>query len=159
MLFDLIRHTRQHHALEHATIHQLTARNPHVRVAGYSDPFGFTLIGTLREADVRSAVDDALLRLQASEAHWAIHPNCGTNLVTTGLLVTLAAMLGNGLRPHWLDRFSTALLLVIPALIWSRPLGNHLQEYTTLAQVDDRRVAAIHPVALGNLRGFRVLFG
>ena len=157
MLFEFIRHTRQHHALEHATIHQLTARNPHVRVAGYSDPLGFTLIGVVSEEQVHSAVDDALLRLQAGEAHWAIHPNCGTNLVTSGLLVTLAALLGNSLRQHWLDRFTTALLLVIPALIWSRPLGNHLQQYTTLAQVADRRVTTIYPVSLGNVHGFRIV--
>ena len=157
MFVDLIKQTRQHHALEHATIHRLAAHTPHIRVAGYSDPLGFTLLGRLNIEEVRRAVEEALTRLQAGEAHWAIHPNCGTNLVTSGLLVTLAALLGNSLRQHWLDRFTTALLLVIPALIWSRPLGNHLQAYTTLARVDDRQVAAIHPVVLGNIHGFRVV--
>ena len=44
---NAIRRTRQHHAIEHATLHVLAARFPHRRMAGYSDPGGFTIFGDL----------------------------------------------------------------------------------------------------------------
>lgn len=82
----------------------LAQRLPNRRMAGISDPFGFTLFGTLTEAQVQGgAVSDAMLRLQAGEASLAIHPRCGTNLATSGLLVALAATfarLGGRARSH-----------------------------------------------------------
>src|SRR4051812_5842427 len=87
----LLLRTRQHHAIEHATIHMLAERFPRQPFSGISDPLGFTLYGNVSEESARRAVGDALLRLQAGQSELAIHPNCGTNLATTGLLVTLIA--------------------------------------------------------------------
>ena len=158
LLTDLLRRTRQHHAIEHATVHMLTARLPHQRFGGYSDPLGFTIYGNVEEEPLRRAVGDALLRLQAGEHELAIHPNCGTNLATTTLLVGLAAALGASGKRRFSERFSTALLLVLPTLAFSRPLGFHLQTYTTLADVGDRWVADIRPVKVGKMQAYRVLF-
>jgi hypothetical protein len=158
LLSDLIRRTRQHHAIEHATIHLLTARHPERRYSGVSDPFGFTIYGEVDEYDLRRAVGDALLRLQGGEQRLAIHPNCGTNLVTTGVVVTLTALITGGGRRSLLERFTTALLFVMPALLLSRPLGYRLQEYTTLADVADRWVAEIRPVTFAGASAYRVLF-
>jgi hypothetical protein len=159
LLTDLIRRTRQHHAIEHATIHLLTARYPERRYSGVSDPFGFTIYGeVVDEHDLRRVVGDALLRLQGGERRLAIHPNCGTNLATTGVVVTLTALITGGGRRSWVERFTTALLFVMPALLLSRPLGYRLQQYTTLADVADRWVAEIRPVNFAGPNAYRVLF-
>jgi hypothetical protein len=157
-LTDLLRHTRQHHAIEHATIHLLAARYPERRFSGYSDPLGFTIYGEVDEFDLRRTVGDALLRLQAGETHLAIHPNCGTNLAATAVLATLVTMLTGAGRRSFIERFSTSLIFVVPALVLSRPLGYHLQRYTTLTDVADRWVADIRPVQIGTMQALRVLF-
>jgi len=156
---DIVRHTRQHHAIEHATLHLLAARHPGQRMAGYSDPGGFTLVGDLTPENVRRAVADAMLHLQAGESALAIHPNCGTNLATTCVLVTVAALAGSsGRQRSLLGRFAGALLLVLPALVASQPLGLRLQHYTTLASVGDRWIKRIHPIDVMGFTLHRVAF-
>lgn len=156
---DAVRRTRQHHAIEHATLHLLAARFPSRRMAGYSDPGGFTILGDLTLDNVRRAVSDALLHLQAGESGLAIHPNCGTNFAVTGLMVSTAAMLGSAGRSRpLLGRFAGALLLVVPALVAAQPLGLRLQQYTTLASVGDRWVKSIQPMQLAGMQAFRVQF-
>jgi len=158
LLSDLVRRTRQHHAIEHATIHMLSARYPRRRFSGYSDPMGFTIYGEVDEIYLRRAVGDALLRLQAGERGLAIHPNCGTNLVVTALLVTLASLSAGQARRSILERFALTLLFTIPALVFSRPLGYRAQSYTTLSDVGDRWVAEIRPIQIGQFQAYRVLF-
>ena len=158
-LHATIRRTRQHHAIEHATLTILAARFPARRMMGYSDPAGFTLLADIPEEAARRAVTDAMLRLQAGEAQLAIHPNCGTNLLTTGVLVTLAALIGGaGKRQDALSRFTRALVLVLPALVVSPGLGLRLQHYTTAAEIGDRWLKEIRPLELGGVKGFRILF-
>lgn len=158
-LQSTIRRTRQHHAIEHATLMILAERFPGRRMVGYSDPAGFTLLADIPEAAARRALTDALLRLQAGEAHLAIHPNCGTNLLTTGVLVTLAALVGGaGAGRDHLSRFTRALVLVLPALALSPGLGLRLQRYTTSAAVSDRWVKEVRPLAVAGLKGYRIHF-
>ena len=117
VLADVVERTRQHHAIEHATIHVLTARHPDRSFSGYSDPLGFTIYGNVDEHDVRTAVGDALLRLQAGERQLAIHPNCGTNLLTTAVAATLAALSGALIvRRGWLERVTVSLALTLAAI-------------------------------------------
>ncbi|MCX6045308.1 MAG: DUF6391 domain-containing protein [Chloroflexi bacterium] len=158
ILTDIVRRTRQHHAIEHATIHMLAERFPRQPFSGISDPLGFTLYGNVTEESVRRAVGDALLRLQAGQSELAIHPNCGTNLATTGLLVTLVALLTNRSKRSLFEKFTTTLMLVLPTLILARPLGTYLQGYTTLADTGDRWVAEVRPVTMGHVKAHRVLF-
>jgi hypothetical protein len=160
---DAVRRTRQHHAIEHATLHLLSARLPGRRMAGYSDPGGFTLIGDMPVEQVRRAVSDALLHLQAGESGLAIHPNCGTNLAVSGMLATSAALLGSRLSGGKVGvltggRFGGALLLVVPALLVAQPLGLRMQRMTTLASVGDRWVKSIEPLEIAGVRGYRVVF-
>ena len=91
----ILQQTRQHHAIEHATIHLLAARFPRRVFAGMSDPWGFTLYGQLNSEAIEEAVGEAIQRLQDGEEELAYHPNCGTNLTATILLVTAAAFLGS----------------------------------------------------------------
>jgi hypothetical protein len=153
----LLRRTRQHHAIEHATLHVLTARHPNQRFTGYSDPLGFLIAGDVDENTLRRAVGDALLRLQAGEHGLALHPNCGTNLVTSALLIALVATL-TARKRNPLERFLTTLIGVLPALFFAKSIGLYLQGYTTSAEVGDRWVAGIQPVTIGSVRAYRVIF-
>jgi hypothetical protein len=126
---------RRNHGLEHAAIHVFTARHPGRPVAGHSDPAGFWLFGELSTEEVRQSVEDALGRLRSGERHLAVHPNCGTNLVTSGVVAGLAAgiaMAGAGPRPQQrLERLPLAGLLAAGALLIARPLGPLIQQRIT----------------------------
>lgn len=159
VLTDAVQRTRQHHAIEHATIHILSARHPNRSFSGYSDPLGFTVYGDVDEYDLQTAVGDALIRLQAGERALAVHPNCGTNLLTTSVAATVAALLGALLvRRGRLERLSVSLALTLVAVAASRPFGFRLQAYTTDANVLDRTVAGIRLVQIGGARFLRVSF-
>ena len=158
LLTDMIQRTRQHHAIEHATLHMLAQRLPHTQMVGLSDPLGFTVFGNVDEHNLRRAVGDALLRLQAGETQLAIHPNCGTTIATTGILVTLVAMITSAGKRPFVERFSNALLFVVATLILSRPLGLYLQSFTTTPAVSDRWLASIVPVSIGSVKAHRVIF-
>lgn len=131
--FPLIRRTRRNHALEHATIHVLSRTHKGLRMAGRSSDSGFVLLGEVPTDHVEKAVDDALRRLGKGESALALHPNCGTNLVTAGALTTLAALigLGNRKRPITLDRISWTMTLTVLALVVAQPLGMTLQKHIT----------------------------
>ncbi|MEQ8674541.1 MAG: DUF6391 domain-containing protein [Aggregatilineales bacterium] len=132
--FPIVRRTRRNHALEHATIHMLSRRNRTLRVAGRSSDGGFILIGDVPQDQVESAAYDALSRLKKGERSLALHPNCGTNLVTTGFMTTLAGYIGlrGGNRDnHVADRFSLTMILVMVALMISPPIGMSLQKHIT----------------------------
>ncbi len=129
----LVRRTRRNHGLEHATIHVLSARIKDLKMAGRSTDSGFVLLGEAPTEQVEAAVRDALRRMRGGEHGLAIHPNCGTNLVTTGTMTTIAAMLGlsgASRREAW-NRLPTVLLLVMGALLFSQPIGMALQKYIT----------------------------
>src|SRR5450432_4134839 len=84
----LIRRTRRNHGLEHATIHILSQRVSNLKMAGRSTDSGFVLLGDAPTEQVEAAVREALRRMSAGEHGLAVHPNCGTNLVTTGLMTS-----------------------------------------------------------------------
>ncbi|MEZ4860872.1 MAG: DUF6391 domain-containing protein [Caldilineaceae bacterium] len=156
-LTDMVRRTRQHHAIEHATLHMLALRFPQQRFSGLSDPVGFTIFGELDEYTLRRAVGDALVRLQAGEEQLALHPNCGTNLVTTAALLALASLLVST-RRNIVERFLFTLFLILPVLVFSRNIGMHFQGYTTQANVSDRWLLHIHPFTVAGRRAHRVIF-
>ena len=129
----LVRRTRRNHGLEHATIHILSSRVPNLRMAGRSSDSGFILLGEAPTSEIEAAVRDALHRMRAGEHGLAVHPNCGTNLVTTSMMASLAAMVGltgASRRDAW-NRLPTVMTLVIVALIVSQPVGMSLQKHIT----------------------------
>ncbi len=165
MLSDLLSRTRRNHALEHATIHILSNHYPHLPVAGRSDSRGFYLYTELPAQAVRSAVEEARRRLLSGERRLAIHPNCGTNLLTAGALSSAAVyltMLGKP-RLDWRDRLSrlpAATLAATAALLLAQPLGRRFQlTLTTDARLGDLRVESIHRVGSGKRKLYRVLTG
>ena len=93
MINSTINRIRRNHGLEHATIHVLSEGHKRFSAQGNSDHRGFHLniYGDVTEEEVAAAVTEAHRRLRAGERHLAVHPNCGTVLVTTAVLATLAA--------------------------------------------------------------------
>jgi hypothetical protein len=162
MLSETISRIRRNHGLEHATIHVLTQHHGEFSAQGNSDHRGFSLnvYGDVSEADVKKAVQEAFKRMKGGEHQLAVHPNCGTVLLTTATMATLAgqAVFGLELKRNGrkkLDLYTlintlpTAILAVVAVLIISRPLGIYLQAtYTVegnLGQMEVRSVRQVNP--------------
>lgn len=144
--FPLVRRIRRNHALEHATVHMLSRKVSKLRVAGRSTDGGFILIGDVPTDAVERAVHEAVERMNRGESGLAIHPNCGTNLVTAGALTTSVGFLSLGTtskRPS-LDRLSWTMVGMITAVLAAQPLGMALQKhFTTKGDLGDLEVVSI----------------
>lgn len=157
MLQTLVSRTRRNHGLEHATIHVLSQKHRGFGAQGNSTPFGFYLniYGDVAEEDVKAAVEEAHRRMRAGESHLAVHPNCGTVLVTSAAMAAVAAQASFGWEQRRLrqDRLSAGVFLSgLPlavvaaalALIVSRPIGMAVQaKYTTDGDLGNLRVAQV----------------
>jgi hypothetical protein len=153
--------TRRNHGLEHATLHILAQRHPHTTLAGHSDAAGFWVLGDVAIEEIQEAVEEALGRLLAGEKQLAIHPNCGTNFATAGVLAGLAAgiaMLGGRSKRERIERLPLAALLATLALIVAQPLGALVQErITTSGEPGELRVIEIVVSRRGRWRAHRVV--
>lgn len=126
-----IRRVRRNHAFEHATIHMLNRQR--YTLSGNANVSGFMVVGDVPTAKVESAAHEALRRLRGGERQLALHPNCGTNLVTSGLLTTTIAALGfmgTTRRSAW-ERFPVVMLVMMVALLYAQPLGMAVQQHLT----------------------------
>ncbi len=151
---------RQNHAIEHATVTLLSQRIPGVSLMGRSDLQGFTLFGDADTSLIEEVTGEALARLQSGESSLAVHPNCGTNLVTAGMLSGMAAMLAaSGRNRTWADRVPSSLLAATLALILAVPAGRWMQEnVTTSPEVDGLRITGVVRQG-GPVTRHRVLIG
>lgn len=126
--------TRRNHALEHATLQVLSPKYPRQPMGGHSNPWGFVILGDVDTVDLADAVTEALSRLRAGERELAIHPGCGTNFATSGLLAGSVAWIGLGGEGQWRKKlWRIPLILPLAVLIWqlSKPLGPALQAKVT----------------------------
>lgn len=159
-LLDLpwISAVRHNHALEHATIHVLTRRRPDLNLVGRSGATGFTIYGDIETRVLEEAVQEALARLNAGEHRLAVHPRCGTQLSTAGMLAGLAAfgaMLGKS-ESRW-DKLPGVLLASTLAVIAAQPIGLRVQkQVTTAPDVEGARIAGISRQERGSLIIHRV---
>jgi hypothetical protein len=153
--------TRRNHALEHATLHVLSARHPDKMLAGHSNPTGYFILGDVPMQEVAEAANEALDRLRRGESQLAIHPGCGTNLATSMLVgATFGWFVMRGARTLTgrLLRLPIALGFALLGLAVSRPLGPLLQrKVTTDADVDGMRVLEVRETARGRITAHRVL--
>lgn len=161
MLDQTISRVRRNHGLEHATIHVLSEKYKGFSAQGNSDHRGFSLnvYGNISEDQVSSAVVEAFQRMKGGEHELAVHPNCGTVLLTTATLATLAAQAVFGLESRRqgdegrmgsviFNALPSAILMVVLAIIISRPLGLQLQaRYTTEGNLGDLEIVEIRPVS------------
>lgn len=143
---------RRNHGLEHATIHVLSERYPNTTFIGRSDGRGFYIYGQVATDGIRVAVNEALDRLRNGEHSLAVHPTCGTNLVTAGILAATASFLslGGTKDEGWRERFKrlpTAIAATTLALFIAQPIGRAVQQYlTTEPNPGSLEIVAIHPI-------------
>jgi hypothetical protein len=163
MILDLppILATRRNHALEHATIHILSAKYPDRHMAGHSNPTGFFIIGNITTEDLKAATQEAWTRLRAGESKLAIHPGCGTNFATSMLMSGAMAWFPMSGAKSFRQRFwllPFAIGLGVLGLALSRPLGPRLQEkVTTEANLGNLQIEDIVPVRKGGVAVHRVI--
>lgn len=156
-----IRRIRRNHGLEHATIHVLSRQIPNLRMVGRSDVGGFWLYGDVSTEQVREAVTSALARMRAGEHKLALHPNCGTNLVTMAALGTAAtfASLAGAERGRFgrLTRMPLLMMGLLGASVFGQPLGMRIQEHvTTLGDPSDLEIVSIERHERGGMAAHRV---
>ena len=141
---------RRNHALEHATLQVLAEHHKASALAGLSDTRGFWVWGEVDSEDLVEAVKEARQRLGQGESQLAIHPNCGTNFVATGLVAGLLGWLSMlGMGKSWQERFDrlpNVVTLITVGLIFSQPLGPFLQKtVTTQADLGELRLVEVRP--------------
>jgi hypothetical protein len=153
----MVSRIRRNHALEHATITVLSKKHDGFSAQGNSTPLGFNLniYGDISEDDVVAAVDEARDRLRGGEARLALHPNCGTVLLTTATLAALSAQAMFSLERRRQGRTAmsisvlfgalpAAVLAVTVALVVSRPIGMVIQDrFTVESDIGDLYVTNI----------------
>jgi hypothetical protein len=157
----LIAAIRQNHALEHATIHVLTQRNPYLHLVGRTTPRGFLIYGKVDTELLAEAASEGLARLRNGENGLAVHPRCGTNIATAGVLAGLSAFAVTSVRSKpRLARLPQVLLATTAAIIVAQPLGLVLQEYlTTSPRVERVRIEKITRQVMGKITVHRVDLG
>ncbi len=157
-ILKFLQKIRQIHALEHATIHILSWRYPNLRILGRSTDSGFYIYGNVDTEALAAAVSEALVRLQRGETELALHPQCGTNLATAGVLAGLSAFLALVGKPRrrW-TRLPEAITLATLALLLAQPLGLMVQRYiTTSPDMTDISIKEIKRFDRGAVRIHKV---
>jgi hypothetical protein len=134
-------------------------------LVGRSDFRGFTIYGSVPSVALEQAVDEALSRLRAGQRSLAIHPNCGTNLLVSGLLVGTAGFLSvgrlhRGARKPSLADLPTVVAATMLMLAVSWPLGSLVQRHvTTEADVTALEVLSVRRRVAGPVTIHRILTG
>lgn len=160
--FSPVSRVRRNHGLEHATLNLLAAQNPKRSIAGHSDMGGFWILGDVSTEELQETICQALHRLQAGEHDLAVHPNCGTNIATAGILsggVASLAMFGSGPRTRdKLERIPLAIMLATLALIIAQPLGLFFQKrFTTVGDPEGMEIVEIIPTQRGRIKAHRIV--
>ena len=150
---------RRNHGLEHATIHVLTARHPRLSMVGHATLDGFNLYGEVETTQVETAANEALARIRAGESRLVIHPNCGTNFATAGMVAGLAAWvasMGRGTA----NKLPRMMLASTVGLLFAMPLGLSVQEHiTTSSDVGAAAILGVTRGRRGNLAMHSVKIG
>jgi len=151
----VIDRTRRNHGLEHATMTLLSHKYRGLSMVGRSTPNGFHLYGDVSTEALSEATQEALRRMNAGEAHLAVHPNCGTNLLTAGIAAGLAAYLGfvgaNSAAARR-GRLPLVALFTTAALIFARPLGLEIQrQITTSGEMGGLEIVRIERRQIGRV--------
>jgi len=150
---------RRNHGLEHATIHMLSTRVQNLAVVGHATLAGFNLYGDVTTEHVESAAHEALARLRAGESRLVIHPNCGTNFATAGMMAGLAAFVAS-LGKGTFSKLPRVMMASTLALLFALPLGFAVQEYiTTSPIVGAAQILGVTREKRGNMTLHRVKIG
>ena len=138
---------RRNHALEHATITLMLARQGPMRVIGRAGTDGFYVFANVETDKLRAYADEALARLQRGEANLAITPLCGTNIAVAGVMAGVGAFAAANSRKGEAAGLFRAITAGILAVLAAQPVGRLVQKhYTTLADLDGVRIVSVEPV-------------
>lgn len=152
---SVIERVRRNHALEHATLHMLAERIPNLVGAGRASHNGFYLYGDFEMSQIAESANDAIKRMNAGNAKLAIHPGCGTNLVTAGFLTgALALVMARlaGPRARWFEQLSGAVFGGLIGAFLAQPLGPWMQAHvTTSANMRGMRIRGIRHSQIGRI--------
>ncbi len=155
MTAPLLERIRRNHALEHATLHMLEEQSPRLHAGGRASTDGFYLFGDLPdEATVTTAANEAIRRMGGGESDLAVHPRCGTNLVTAGVLGGVLAMLGvmmSGKRAPWYVQLPNAILGAMVGGLLAVRVGPWMQAYVTTSP--EVRTATVRGIRKGQFAG------
>ncbi|MCX6055188.1 MAG: DUF6391 domain-containing protein [Chloroflexi bacterium] len=130
--WGLVSQVRRNHGLEHATINLLAKKYTDSSFAGYSDRKGFWIVGDISTDTLLETTQSALQRLKNGEKSLAIHTNCGTNYVTTGLLAAILVWVATFRNEKdikkKIDRLPLLVMIIVGTMIAAQPLGPKVQE-------------------------------
>ncbi len=147
---------RRNHALEHATIAVMLGRQGPMRVVGRASPDGFFVWANVATDKLREFADEALGRLQRGEAHLAVSPLCGTNLVVAGILAGAGSYMAASLGRRRLDGLSSAVIAALVGVAAAQPLGRLVQKhYTTLPDLKDVEIVGVDRIGKSGLHKVR----
>ena len=147
MLKRLVNSIRRNHALEHATITLMLARQGPMRVVGRAGTDGFYVYANVASERLEEFAHEALGRLQRGEASLAVSPLCGTNIAVAGILAGVGVVPGAGRASQsFFDGLSRAVTASMIAIVASQPLGRLVQKnYTTSPDLDGVRIVSVEP--------------
>lgn len=147
---------RRNHGIEHATVHVMSESIPNLAVVGRADGNGFSILSDVELEFLAASANEALRRMKNGEGELAVHPRCGTQLLTLGAMTALAAFLVFGRRPR-LSRLPDAIVATTLAAIVAQPLGLSLQRYvTTSADVAGARFVGVTRKSLAGIEFWHV---
>ncbi|MCC7163867.1 MAG: hypothetical protein IT331_15335 [Anaerolineae bacterium] len=129
-MINYLEKVRRNHGIEHATVHVLSEATPNLSLVGRADGGGFAIIGDVEPETLAAAAQEALRRMKAGQGDLAVHPRCGTQLVTIGALTACAAFFALGRRPR-LSKLPDAMIATTLATFLAPTLGMTLQKYVT----------------------------
>lgn len=143
--------TIRNHGLEHATISLLMQEfGMSGPLAGYSIPNGFFILGKISFNQVEEAVTQAFGQLLLGKRSLAVSPFCGTNILTSAALATVASVTSYKASGGGLKGLNQAFSGVMIALIASQPIGKIIQQrFTTSPDMAHLRVGEIKQYQLG----------
>jgi hypothetical protein len=151
MLRRVVNSVRRNHALEHATIAVLLSKVGQMRVIGRATPDGFYIYANVPTSRLGEFADEALARLQRGEAHLAVSPLCGTNLVVAGLLAGVGAYLAVDSGRNRVGGPAGAITAAMLGVLAAQPLGRLVQKhYTTSPDLDGVSITSVERLGRGH---------
>ena len=143
---------RWNHAIEHGAIHILSRMMPYVSIAGRSNNRGFYIYGNVPTESLRAAVQEAINRIQGGERQLAIHPNCGTNMVSSAVLAAGGTMLATtGAKRRGLsEQIPAGVLGALMGVVLGQVIGLRIQaKITTGVDFTNAQIVEIQRKRMG----------
>jgi hypothetical protein len=151
MLKRFVNAVRRNHALEHATITLMLARQGPMRVVGRASTDGYYVYANVTRERLEEFAHEALARLQRGESGLAVSPLCGTNLAVAGVLAGAASYIALMDRRGGLDAMGRAITAALVAMLAAQPVGRLVQKYyTTSPDLDGIRIVSVDAIGSGN---------